>query len=103
MVRKGHIDSAAEDSFGGAEVVGEVLATVLELEMAVLSTATVSFVDWASPHIGMLQSSRQAVHWWSGAPITVIAGAHSSIKSRVRVSLSGIERRPTWAGQAQGK
>lgn len=75
MVRNGHVELAAEGCFEAAEVVPEVLAERVAVEP--LSPGCVSFVDWARAHVGMLQSSRQTVHWRSGAPIAVIAGAHS--------------------------
>ena len=66
MVRYGHV---------AAGVAGGALADAETVEL--LSGACVSFVACATLHGGMLQSSRQTVHWRSGAPIAVIAGAHS--------------------------
>ena len=75
MVRNGHVELAGEGCFEAAEVVPEVLAERVAVEP--LSPGCVSFVAWARAHVGMLQSSKQTVHWRSGAPIAVIAGAHS--------------------------
>lgn len=64
--------------FDDEEAVLEVLVLAEVVVVEALSSAVVSFVDWARTHVGMLQSSRQTVHL-NGAPIAVIAGLHSSI------------------------